>query len=198
MNRSLLLTVVGLFLAAGCGKPPSKGAPPTALGGDEFAARAAALAKSCELVAVYLGNDDRRAAVLAAQARDDALDGVRRAPDAARGAVFARVYERLDDAASTLEGAGDYNPPLQTGEYERLRANLVLSADDLRPIAEKYYDKLARRYEGPRRGRVLEWGPLPATASPLSGPAGRPPAATAGAPPAFPAPTAGPAPTASP
>lgn len=198
MRRGWITAAAIAVLAAGCAHPPPKAVPPTALSGDEFAARAAALAKSCELIAVYLGNDDRRAAILTAAARAEALEGVRRAPDAARGAVFARVYERLDAAAVTLEGVGDYNLPLSEGEYDRLRADLVLSADELRPMAAAYYEKLARRYEGPRRPRPPEMGPLAATATAAPGKAaGGAPAETAAPPPSLPPPAA-PAPTASP
>lgn len=184
MNGLKIIAVVALAVAfAACTRERAP-APPAApsLGEDEFAARAAALGKTCELAAVYLGTDNRRAGALAAQGRDDALDAVRRAPDSFRGVVFARVYERLDAAALTLRGAGDYAPALTASEYERLRADLLLCADDLRPLGEPYYLKLARKYEPPRRPGVV-WGPLPPSAAKPARPPAAAPAETAGAPP---------------
>ena len=171
MRRVITGVVLAAGVMAGCARetPRPRATPP--FGEDEFAMRAAALAKLCELVAVYAGNDNARAAALAAQGRDDALAAVRRAPDAYRGLIFARTAQRLDDAVATLTGAGDYAPPLSDAEYERLRTDLVAAADELAPLGERYYLKLARRYEGPP--------PRPA----FMGPRAAPTAASAVAPP---------------
>ncbi len=117
--------------------------------------------KTCELAVVYLGADDARAAAVVEQGRVAALEAVRRAPDAYRGVVFARAFERLEGAAAALAGVGDYSPPLSDSEYERLRAELLSAADELRPLGEPYYLKVARRYEGLGRRRRVQWGPRP-------------------------------------
>lgn len=163
MKKIALITLVAeCALAGACSAPRPAREAETAVpyGEDEFAARAAALLKACELAAVYLGTDDARAAVVVEQARAEAREAVRRAPDAYRGAVFARALERLDGAAAALAGAGDYAPPLTAAACERLRAELLSTADELRPLGEPYYLKMARRYEGVARRRVT-WGPLP-------------------------------------
>jgi hypothetical protein len=168
-------------------------------GEDEFAARAAVLQKTCELAVVYLGTDNARAAAVVEQARAEAREAVRRAPDAHRGAVFARALERLDGAAEALAGVGDYAPPLPDVTYERIRGDLLSAADELRPLGEPYYLKVARRYEGLGRRRVV-WGPLPpaeparparppATPSPEAAPE---PASSTETPPALPPETSGP------
>jgi hypothetical protein len=180
------LLIAAWVLAGACAGPepapePAKTAP---YGEDEFAARAAALQKSCELAVVYLGTDNARAAAVLEQARDEAREAVRRAPDAYRGAVFARALERLDGAVGSLAGLGDYTPPLPDATYERIRGDLLATADELRPLGEPYYLKVARRYEGLGRRRVT-WGPLPpAKRSKPSRPS-----------PVAPAPEAGPEPT---
>jgi hypothetical protein len=154
--------VLGFCLCVGACSAP-RPAPETAraapYGEDEFAARAAALQKTCELAAVYLGTDDARAAAVVEQGRAEALEAVRRAPDAYRGVAFGRALERLASAASTLAGAGDYSPPLTDVEYERLRGELLLTAAELRPLGEPYYLKVARRYEGMGRPPA-KWRPL--------------------------------------
>ncbi len=183
MKRDYLaLSVAAWALAAACAGPRPAPEPATAApyAEDEFAARAAALQKTCELAAVYLGTDNARAAAVVEQARAEAREAVRRAPDAYRGAIFARALERLDGAAAALAGAGDYAPPLADVTYERIRGDLLAAADELRPLGEPYYLKVARRYEGLGRRRVV-WGPLPAAESP------RPAAPAAAAPSAEPA-----------
>ena len=171
----LIFAIAVCALAGACSKAP----PPREVGDvvpyaeDEFAARAAALQKTCELAVVYLGTDDARAAAVVEQGRREALEAVRRAPDPYRGAAFARAYERLDAAATALAGVGVYSPPLGDATYERLRADLLTTADELRPLGEPYYLKVARRYEGLGRRRVT-WGPMPASKPrppKLSGPA---------------------------
>lgn len=156
------LLVTAWVLVGACAAPRPTPEPATAApyAEDEFAARAAALQKTCELAAVYLGTDNARAAAVVEQARAEAREAVRRAPDAYRGAVFARALERLDGAAAALAGVGDYAPPLPDVTYERIRGDLLAAADELRPLGEPYYLKLARRYEGLGRRRVV-WGPLP-------------------------------------
>jgi hypothetical protein len=149
-------------LVGACSGPKSAPEAGTAApyGEDEFAVRAAALLKACELAAVYLGTDDARAAAIVEHARAEAREAVRRAPDAYRGAAFARALERLDGAAAALAGVGDYAPPLTAAARDRLRAELLTTADELRPLGEPYYLKMARRYEG-MGGRRVKWGPLP-------------------------------------
>ena len=163
MTRNNLKLALG-FCVCVSGCSGSRPAPETAAaipyGEDEFAARAAALQKTCELAAVYLGTDDARAAAVVEQGRAEAREAVRRAPDAYRRAVFGRALQRLDGAAATLAGVGDYAPPLTAAEYERLRGEFLLAADELRPLGEPYYLKVARRYEG-WGGRRVVWGPLP-------------------------------------
>jgi len=185
-----------MALLGACAKPSPR--PETSAGEpygeDEFAARAAALHKSCELAVVYLGTDDGRARAVIEEARGEALEAVRRAPDAYRGAVFARASERLTSAATTLAGAGEYSPPLSEAAYERLRADLLLTAAELRPLGEPYYLKVARRYEGLGRRR-LQWGPQPPAAPKPrerpSAPAAPPPTAEERPPPETPAPGEG-------
>jgi hypothetical protein len=173
MRTWLKSALVMCALAAACSKPP----PPREAGAvvpyaeDEFGARAAALQKACELAAVYVGTDDARAAAVVEQARVEALEAVRRAPDPYRGGAFARAYERLAGAAAALAGAGEYSPPLSEGEYERLRGELLTAADELRPLGYPYYLKVARRYEGVGRRRVT-WGPMPAPAPGAAKPPG--------------------------
>jgi hypothetical protein len=159
---ALTWLVAACALAGACSgpKPPREAGTAVPYGEDEFAARAAALLKACELAAVYLGTDDARAAAVVEQARAEAREAVRRAPDAHRGAAFARALERLDGSAAALAGAGDYAPPLTGAACDRLRAELLSTADELRPLGEPYYLKMARRYEGVGRRRVT-WGPLP-------------------------------------
>jgi hypothetical protein len=162
--RYYLKSVLGICALVGaCAAPrPARETPAAApYDEDEFAARAAALQKTCELAVVYLGTDDARAAAVVEQARVDALEAVRRAPDAYRGVVFARAFERLEGAAAALAGVGDYSPPLSDSEYERLRGELLSAAAELRPLGEPYYLKVARRYEGLGRRRRVEWGPRP-------------------------------------
>lgn len=188
MNRDILaLLMAAWVLAAACAAPRPAREPATAApyAEDEFAARAAALQKTCELAAVYLGTDNARAAAVVEQARAEAREAVRRAPDAYRGAVFARALERLDGAAAALAGVDDYAPPLPDVTYERIRGDLLAAADELRPVGEPYYLKLARRYEGLGRRRVF-WGPLPPTEP--SRPARPPSAAPAPEPASEPAP----------
>jgi hypothetical protein len=163
LNRDVLtLLIAAVGLAGACAAPRPTPEPATAApyAEDEFAARAAALQKTCELAAVYLGTDNARAAAVVEQARAEAREAVRRAPDAYRGAIFARALERLDGAAAALAGVDDYSPPLPDVTYERIRGDLLAAADELRPVGEPYYLKLARRYEGLGRRRVF-WGPLP-------------------------------------
>lgn len=165
MNRDILALLIAAWALAGaCAAPRPTPEPATAApyAEDEFAARAAALQKTCELAAVYLGTDNARAAAVVEQARAEAREAVRRAPDAYRGVVFARALERLDGAAAALTGVGDYAPPLPDVTYERVRGDLLAAADELRPLGEPYYLKVARRYEGLGRRRVF-WGPLPPT-----------------------------------
>ncbi len=190
MTHKYLTTVLAaLTLAASCARERAPAPPPASpLGEDEFAARAAAVAKSCELATVYLGRDDERAAAVVDAARDEALTAVRRAPDAHRGGAFARAYRRLDDAAITLAGTGHYNTPLSISEYDRLRDELTAAADELRPLGEPYYRKLTRRYVGPRRPAKI-WGPL---ATPVGGGRAAPETKT----PSVPPPASPPAPTA--
>ena len=159
-----MLLMAAWALAGACAAPRPTPEPATAApyAEDEFAARAAALQKTCELAAVYLGTDNARAAAVVEQARAEAREAVRRAPDAYRGVVFARALERLDGAAAVLAGVDDYALPLPDVTYERIRADLLAAADELRPVGEPYYLKLARRYEGLGRRRVI-WGPLPPT-----------------------------------
>lgn len=167
MNKDIWSLLTAAWVLAGaCAAPPPKPEPATAVpyGEDEFAARAAALQKTCELAVVYLGTDNARAAAVVEQARDEAREAVRRAPDAYRGVVFARALERLDGAATALAGVGDYAPPLPEATYERIRGDLLAAADELRPLGGPYYLKVARRYEGLGRRRVV-WGPLPPTES---------------------------------
>jgi len=188
MNRKTAVPLVLCALSLACTREreaPTPAAKPWAE--DEFAARAAAVAKSCELATVYLGRDDARAAVVVNAARVEALAALRRAPDSYRGGAFARAYRRLDDAAVTLAGAGSYAPPLSVSEYDRLREGLTAAADELRPIGEPYYRKLNRRYDGPPAPKWI-MGPM---AGPLSGGVSRAPA---GAPTPASAETAGPAP----
>ncbi|UCH78469.1 MAG: hypothetical protein JSU81_00550 [Candidatus Coatesbacteria bacterium] len=188
MRRDYLRLAAALAVLGACAKPAprpetSAGVP---YGEDEFAARAAALQKSCELAVVYLGTDDARARAVVGEARGEALEAVRRAPDAYRGAVFARASERLAAAEAALAGAGEYSPPLSEAAYERLRADLLLTAAELRPLGEPYYLKVARRYEGRGRRRQA-WGPQPAPAKkPRERPArpAAPPAPEEAAPPA--------------
>jgi hypothetical protein len=156
----LVLGICVLVGACAAPRPVRETAASAPYDEDEFAARAAALQKTCELAVVYLGTDDARARAVLEQARVDALEAVRRAPDAYRGVVFARAFERLEGAAAALAGVGDYSPPLSDSEYERLRGELLSAADELRPLGEPYYLKVARRYEGLGRRRV-EWGPRP-------------------------------------
>lgn len=177
MNRDVLtLLIAALALAGACAAPRPTPEPATAApyAEDEFAARAAALQKTCELAAVYLGTDNGRAAAVVERARAEGREAVRRAPDAYRGAIFARALERLDGAAAALAGVDDYSPPLPDVTYERIRGELLSAADELRPLGEPYYLKVARRYEGVGRRRVV-WGPLPPTKS--SRPAAPPSAA---------------------
>jgi hypothetical protein len=186
VRRDYLQLAAALAVLGACAKPAprpetSAGVP---YGEDEFAARAAALQKSCELAVVYLGTDDARARAVVEEARREALEAVRRAPDAYRGAIFARASERLAAADATLAGAGEYSPPLSETAYERLRADLVLTAAELRPLGEPYYLKVARRYEG-RGRRRRAWGPLPA---PAPKPRERPPVPAVAPPPAEEAP----------
>jgi len=166
LNRDIrALLTAALVLAGACSAPrpaPEEPAAVAPYGEDEFAARAAALQKTCELAAVYLGTDNARAAAVVEQARAEAREAVRRAPDAYRGVVFARALERLDGAAAAFAGVGDYAPPLPDVTYERIRGELLSAADELRPLGEPYYLKVARRYEGVGRRRVF-WGPLPPT-----------------------------------
>jgi len=152
--------VLAVALGAGCAPGPRSQAPAPAppWPEDEFAARAAALQKTCELAAVYVGVDNGRALVLARQGREDALAAARRAPDAARGAPFVTAYERLGEVVAALEGVGDYAPPPSARECERLREGLTLAAEELKPLGEPYYAKLTRRYEGPP-SRPRRWGP---------------------------------------
>jgi hypothetical protein len=162
-DRFISAMFVALLLAAACGKqaPEAETVAVRPYGDDESAARAAALQKACELAVVYLGTDDPRAAAVVENARAEALEAVRRAPDTYRGAVFARTYERLDAAATALAGAGVYSPPLSDAEYERLRGELIAAAEELKPFGEDYYLKVTRQYEGVGRRRPL-WGPMPA------------------------------------
>ena len=198
-----LKLVLGLWLyvvACSAPRPAPETAAAVPYGEDEFAARAAALQKTCELAAVYLGTDDARAAAVVEQGRAEAREAVRRAPDAYRGVAFGRALQRLDGAASTLAGVGDYALPLTAVECERLRGELLLTADELRPLGEPYYLKLARRYEG-LGGRGVVWGPLPPskaprapaprpapTPAPAARPEGPPPEEAPPAPPETPAP----------
>jgi len=158
----LIVAIITGALAGGCSRlrPAPESPAPAPFAEDEFAARAAALQKTCELAAVYVGADDARAQALVTQARADALAAVRRAPDPYRGGVFARAYERLDDAAATLTGAGEYSPPLSASEARRLRAGLLLAAEELAPLGKPYYQRLKGEYERPRR-RPVRWGPSP-------------------------------------
>lgn len=198
----LKLFLAACALAGACSAPRPKPEPAAVApyGEDEFAARAAVLQKTCELAVVYLGTDNARAAAVVEQARAEAREAVRRAPDAYRGAVFARALERLDGAAEALAGVGDYAPPLPDVTYERIRGDLLSAADELRPLGEPYYLKVARRYEGLGRRRVV-WGPLPPTepARPAPPPAVPSPEAApqpippAEAPPALPPETSAPA-----
>jgi hypothetical protein len=179
MKTGLILGVLAAaLLTAACEKPAPE--PETAVVApydeDESAARAAALQKACELAVVYLGTDDPRAAAIVNEARAEALEAIRRAPDSYRGAVFARTYERLDAAATTLAGAGRYSPPLSDAEYERLRGDLIAAAEELKPLGEDYYLKVTGQYEGMGRRRPV-WGPMPAEGKKrrgTSGPALRP------------------------
>lgn len=157
----LVLGICALVGACAAPRPVREKAAAVPYDEDEFAARAAALQKTCELAVVYLGTDDARARAVLEQARVDALEAVRRAPDAYRGVVFARAFERLEGAAAALAGVGNYSPPLSDSEYERLRGELLSAADELRPLGEPYYLKVARRYEGLGRRRRVEWGPRP-------------------------------------
>ncbi len=188
MIRDYLKLVLGVCALVGACAAPRRARETAAAapyGEDEFAARAAALQKTCELAVVYLGTDDVRARAVLEQARGDALEAVRRAPDAYRGVVFARAFERLEGAAAALAGVGDYSPPLSDSEYERLRAELLSAAAELRPLGEPYYLKVARRYEGLGRRRPVEWGPRPPPErrTPEAKPAPSAPPAPAEAPP---------------
>lgn len=182
MARRNFKLALGFWLyvvACSAPRPAPETAAAVPYGEDEFAARAAALQKTCELAAVYLGTDDPRAAAVVEQGRAEAREAVRRAPDAHRGAAFGRALERLDGAASALAGVGDYAPPLSAVECERLRGELLLTADELRPLGEPYYLKLARRYEG-LGGRGVFWGPLPPSEAPRApAPRAVPPSAPA-------------------
>jgi hypothetical protein len=183
MRVELKFAVAVCALAGACSQapPPREVGDVVPYGEDEFAARAAALQKTCELAVVYLGTDDARAAAVVEQGRREALETVRRAPDPYRGAAFARAYERLDAAATTLAGVGVYSPPLGGATYERLRADLLTTADELRPLGEPYYLKVARKYEGLGRRRVT-WGPMPASKARPPKPSGRAPGPAAPAP----------------
>ncbi len=201
-GNGLKLFLAACALAGACSAPRPKPEPAAVApyGEDEFAARAAVLQKMCELAVVYLGTDNARAAAVVEQARAEGREAVRRAPDAYRGAVFARALERLNGAAEALAGVGDYAPPLPDVTYERIRGDLLSAADELRPLGEPYYLKVARRYEGLGRRRVV-WGPLPPTepARPAPPPAAPSPEAApqptppAEAPPALPPETSAPA-----
>jgi len=181
----LVLAFYALVGACAAPRPARETAAVAPYDEDEFAARAAALQKTCELAVVYLGTDDGRARAVLEQARVEALEAVRRAPDPYRGVVFARAFERLEGAAAALAGVGDYTPPLSDSEYERLRSELVSAADELRPLGEPYYLKVARRYEGLGRRRPVEWGPRPPPEkrTPKARPAPSAPPAPAEAPP---------------
>ena len=170
MRTGLKFAVLICAFAGACSKapPPREAAAAAPYAEDEFAARAAALQKTCELAVVYLGTDDARAAAVVEQGRREALEAVRRAPDPYRGVAFARAYERLDGATTTLAGIGVYSPPLSDATYERLRGELLTTADELRPLGYPYYLKVARKYEGLGRRRVT-WGPQPP--APAPGPA---------------------------
>lgn len=153
-------SAAAVLFSAGCyrASSPTPVVETRRYGEDEFAARAAAIQKTCELAAVYVGRDDARAASLVAAAREETIAAMRGAPDPWRGALFAAAYARLDKAAFTLEGARDYNLPLSASEAESIRRELVAAAADLTPVAHGYYETLAGRYEGPGRRRT-EWGP---------------------------------------
>ncbi|HUU56141.1 MAG TPA: hypothetical protein VMW93_02255 [bacterium] len=174
MRTGLKFAVLICAFAGACSKapPPREAAAAAPYAEDEFAARAAALQKTCELAVVYLGTDDARAAAVVEQGRREALEAVRRAPDPYRGVAFARAYERLDGATTTLAGIGVYSPPLSDATYERLRGELLTTADELRPLGYPYYLKVARRYEGLGRRRVT-WGPMPPPAPGPAKPPGR-------------------------
>ena len=98
MRNGLKFAVAFYAFAGACSKspPPREAAVAAPYAEDEFAARAAALQKTCELAVVYLGTDDARAAAVVEQGRREALEAVRRAPDPYRGVVPGEAGRQLE------------------------------------------------------------------------------------------------------